>query len=212
MQTIRSIVYGGAMLAFLGCASADASIIYQFQSVTASGANFDWKYVAQLSGDQYVAPTTASGGAANNFAVVYDFFGVISASTSNLAAGLTSVVTTLELVTAPQPFLQGIPDNPAINNVHSSIFGTSQTGVLTALYTIDIISTSGLTGNLAFQSAQALKNAPGQPGNGTATGNSVQIEAPASSVTLAGIPEPATMILMGSALLGLGFLRKRLAA
>ena len=62
----------------------------------------------------------------------------------------------LELITAPQPFAQNVPDRGTVFNVHSSIIGSSNTSVLTALYTLDIISPIGTFGDLGFQSAQAL--------------------------------------------------------
>ena len=190
-------LYGSALVALLGCASAHASIIYDFQNVTPVGANFDWKYIARLSADQKLVAGTPM------FAVVYDFFGVLSASTSNVVAGLT-LNNFLENTTSPQPVFQNVADDPNQKNVHTTISGSFTPSVLTGIYTIDIISTIGARGTFAAESAQATKNVPGDASDGAPVGNTTLIEAPGAAT-----PEPATMALMGSALIGIGFIRRR---
>jgi hypothetical protein len=195
-------------LAVMVSGLANAGIIYNFTSVTASGSNFDWKYVAQLSADQQLGPLDNTPATATDFAVVYDFLGVLSASTSSVASGLT-LSTFLEATTSPQPHLQNVPDLVGLMNVHTTITGTLIPTGLTAIYTIDIISTSGQRGLFANESGQALKYVVGDATNLSVSGNTVSIEAPTANTP--GAPEPVTMALMGSSLLGLGLLRLRRA-
>jgi hypothetical protein len=188
-----------ALMALVAASSAQASIIYVFQSVTpVGGGSFDWKYVAQLSADQKINTAVSPA-----FAVVYDFLGATSVTTSGVAAGL-GVNSFLESTTAPQPFSQNVTDLAAIPNVHSTITGSLTPSVLTNIYTVDIFSTSsGLSQQLLTESAQAEKNAPGDPANGSATGNSALITGPSA------VPEPASSAIMGLGLLGLGMLGSR---
>ena len=205
MTTLRR-VFAGLALAVMVTGMANAGIIYNFTGVTASGSNFDWKYIAQLSADQQLGSIDNTGATATDFAVVYDFLGVVSASTSSVATGLT-LSTFLEATTTPQPHLQSVPDSASYMNVHTTITGSLIPSGLTNIYTIDIISTSGQRGLFANESAQALKYVPGDGTNLTVSGNTVSIEAPTANTV--GAPEPVTMALMGSSLLGLGLLRLR---
>lgn len=188
-----------ALLTLIAASSAHASIIYMFDSVTPiGGGSFDWEYTAQLSADQKIDTTLSPA-----YAVVYDFLGVTGATTSDVVAGLT-LDTFLEDTTSPQPFDQDVPDSPTIPNVVTTMTGSFEAEELTDLYTIDIISTAGPDlEKSVFQSAQALKDAPGDPANNTVTGNTAQIIGPSI------VPEPATLLIMGIGLIVLGSRRKR---
>jgi hypothetical protein len=55
-----------------------------------------------------------------------------------------------------------------------------------------------------FQSGQSVKNVPGDASNNTITGNTAQIEGPASVV-----PEAGTLLLVATAVVGLGGYARR---
>jgi hypothetical protein len=181
----------------LAALPSEASIIYQFVGVTPSGPNFDWQYNAELSPDQRIDNTTFS-----NYAVIYDFLGAVSASTSNVQAGLT-LNTAVQGLTA-EPFAQADPDNPLIPNIRTDILGAFTGTVLTRIFTIDVVSTLGPASERTIaEAAQAVKNNPGAGGDGTLTGNTAQIVGPGAST-----PEPKTMLLFAGGLLAIGFLRR----
>ena len=181
----------------LGFTGVEASIIYNFEGVTAVGPNFAYSYVAQLSSDQKV--DTSLG---RNFGVIYDFAGLISATSTALQAGIT-VATVTEATTTPQPTFQAVPDAAGLLNIRTEITGSFNSGSLADLYRVVAISSNGPLTMLLNQSAQAVKDVPGDPSNNTLTGNSVMVEGPNP------IPEPTTLLLIGSGLAGLGAIRRR---
>jgi hypothetical protein len=196
----------------LGIPMVEASIIYDLVSVAPVGTtgNFDYTYSAVLSGDQKIGRVGA-------FSVIYDFPGLVPRGVDFVTSvssvpGIIAVTSFPELVTTPQPADQSVPDNPAITNIRTSIALTPEFGVFFPEFvpTVDtpiflIIARSTFpSGALLVQSAQALKNVPGDPSNGTVSGNSVRVEGPTTIV-----PEPMTLLLIGTGLAALGFVRRR---
>ena len=181
----------------LGMTGAEASIIYDFQGVTPVGSNFMYTYVAELSADQKIQ--TSLG---RNFGVIYDVAGLISATSTALVGGI-SVSTVTELTTVPQPTFQAVPDSGSVMNVRTEITGTFDFPIQADIYRVQVLSSVGPFTMLLNQSAQAVKDVPGDPSNNTLSGNSVMVEGPNP------VPEPTTLLLIGSGLAGLSAVRRR---
>ena len=194
----RVIVAMAVLMAVVGIGftGVEASIIYNFEGVTPVGANFQYSYLAQLSADQKI--DTSLG---RNFGVIYDFAGLISATSTALVAGIT-VATVQEATTVPQPSFQAVPDSSVLN-IRTEITGTFESASLADIYRVLAVSSIGPATMLITQSAQAVKDVPGDPSNNTLSGNSVMVEGPNP------VPEPGTLLLIGSGLVGLGIIRRR---
>jgi hypothetical protein len=185
--------------------SAQASIIYTFEGMTPSGTpgQNDFTYLAQLSADQRINDAVGP-----NFGVVFDIDGFVSAFATSLVSGVT-VTTSVENLTSPQPAGTSAPDDAALPNVRTNIAGSFTGSGLTSLYTVVITSTLDAT-TLGFQSAQAVKFAPGDLSDNTLSGNRVMIELPTTSPA-SDVPEPGTMCLVGLALAGVASLKRRVS-
>src|SRR5512132_1355081 len=141
----------------VGFTGVEASIIYNFEGVTPVGSNFSYSYLAQLSSDQKI--DTSLG---RNFGVIYDFAGLISATSTVLVAGVT-VATVTEATTVPQPTFQAVPDSAGFLNIRTEMTGSFNSGVLVDLYRVVAVSSVGPATQLINQSAQAVKDVPGDP-------------------------------------------------
>lgn len=196
MKKLALSVFGAIALSSI----ANAAIIYDFQGATnVGGGVFEYTYNARLQGDQKIDSTLG-----RNFSVLYDFAGFTGLYTiGNIAAGL-SVVPVTEMVTTPQPTSQLVTDLANVTNLRAEITGTFNAAADAIIFTVVARSTGPAT-SLNKQSAQAVKDVPGDLSNNTLTGNTVNVEGPGS----AAVPEPGTFALLGSSMLFAGVFARR---
>jgi hypothetical protein len=193
------------LTALVMCSSlAKADITVEVFSVTPLGSEFVWTYEASLSDDARIDSDTEPA----DFFTIYDFAGYVDGSITPAAGWSGTVDNELLDVPGTAPGTGGYPaDSAAITNLIFVWEGGLRTdpgplGLFSAR------STLGASVNQSSYVGQSTNNT-GRPGvDGDPMGNIGTVDTPAGGDEPP-IPEPGTMGLMGSALLGIGALRWR---
>ncbi len=175
----------------------------------AFAGDYAWTYSVSLAGDQAVVPAAGLAAGATqpwpNFFTIFDF-GSPSATALALPANWAGSAAVPD---ATHAFLQNAPNQANISDIQISYTGsTTVTGPQTICCFTFVATTNQEA--LGWYEGQGTKVDPGSLADGTEMGNVGHIVVPFSeSGNLQQIPEPATFVLLGSSLLGLGFLRRR---
>ncbi len=198
--------------------SAWASLIPSLFSVTPSGGNFLYTYNATLSSDESLNPsptfgvTCPSSGPAiqcnpgGTFLTIYDFAGFIP-GTQGAPPNWTLV--TNNTGATPSSVSSPAVDNPSVVNLTFYYTGApiQGTGQMFQFYAQSTLGTTNTSGNFSSQLTKSdIVNNPST--NGLTDQIVGPVGVPGTPVT-SSTPEPASMLMMGGGLLGLGFFIKR---
>ncbi|HZT42447.1 MAG TPA: hypothetical protein VFA07_09655 [Chthonomonadaceae bacterium] len=185
------VLFGLALFA-LGAGAARADIIPQDPTVTSNGSNFTWTYDVNLTNDETLQT--------NNYFTIYDFAGYVPGTNFQPADWVFSSAMTGKTPSRVKPI-----DNPNIPNLTWTYTGTATIGpgpTDLGFFGADSKYSRETVGNFA---AEAIKYAPGKPGNGKPVDNVGSIGVPTSTIPEVG---SLTLLLPGLAPLGL-VLRRR---
>ena len=175
----------------------------------AFAGDYAWTYSVSLAGDQEVVPAAGLAAAGTqpwpNFFTIFDF----GSPSATVISTPTNWAGSAAVPDATHAFLQNAPNQASISDIHISYTGsTTVTGPQTICCFTFIATTNQVA--LGWYEGQGTKFDPSSIADATEQGNVGRIAVPyTSSGNLQQIPEPATFVLLGSSLLGLGFLRRK---
>ena len=209
-----AVGFGSLASAFPAQASIILSSLGTPVAVTSGGAvkGYDYTYNVTLSSDEQLDTSVQPV-----FFTLYDFgAATFEGATGDLAtAGAWSHVLNKNQTTYAQGVL---PNNTSLDDVRFSysgpqLLGTSLANTQGNLGTFTLFTTS--TGPYAIfndnQDAQLEKLAPGTPTNDTDASNIDSVAVPTLG-RVVGVPEPASLTLLGAGLVGMAIKRRRRTA
>ncbi|HLV80523.1 MAG TPA: hypothetical protein VKT32_09590 [Chthonomonadaceae bacterium] len=177
-------------LAACGGAAARADVIVSNQSVTPNGSNFTWTYDVNLTNDETVQ--------INSFFTIYDFRGFVPGTDFGPSGWIFSSANLGKTPSRVTP-----TDNPHVPNLTWTYSGSTigPGPVDLGQFGADSTLSSSTLGEFA---TEAIKYAPGKPGNGTPVDN-------IGSVGVPSVPEVDSLVLLLPGLVPLGMLLRRRA-